>query len=396
MLRQADSFSFGHPESSRPVIILDTSAAVGEALSMIRVALKKMLYSFLVTKTKFNFICFCPQGRAFAFHSEMVPPLAQRLREAEDWLDNLRPVPCAGPLGGGPDLLEALRLAFAAGDQVDSVYLLTTGLSKRLHAERWLAEVRAGNVHGVPIHAIGIDSDAQAEVELRRLAEDSGGSSRQKRFNLQMPATSPADLRRPPSRPSRSSAEEVKMTISGQMDILDIMNQEEEAQSTTWIQEQQCANRVLLCTATQQPVLDEQEVKAAALRAEASSGRSTLQELVQNSRSHFASPARAHAQHVAAHLGPSPPRRGTDPLVAGSAALGKRAASQVAERKLPTMASPCEQPRRRQGAEVIRVSELKQAASTAAVGPCHASTRSGPRRACSARRTMPQTQPRFN
>lgn len=43
-----------------------------------------MIYSFLVTKSKFNFIKFASNGGPVAFDGEMATPAVHRLREAED------------------------------------------------------------------------------------------------------------------------------------------------------------------------------------------------------------------------------------------------------------------------------------------------------------------------
>merc|ERR1719388_52364 len=46
------------------------------------------------------------------------------------------------------------------------------------------------------------------------------------------------------------------MTIGGQLSIIEVMIEEQKAQEFDWLEEQKCANRLLLTTATQQPVPD--------------------------------------------------------------------------------------------------------------------------------------------
>lgn len=58
---------------------------------------------------------------------------------SKEFLDGLRPLRSAGPAGGGPDVVEALRVALLA-PEADSVYLVTSGFSRRLDADRILSE----------------------------------------------------------------------------------------------------------------------------------------------------------------------------------------------------------------------------------------------------------------
>merc|ERR1719480_11587 len=58
-----------------------------------------------------------------------------------------------------------------------------------------------------------------------------------------------------------------RMTIGGQLSILEVMLQEQERQEADWLDEQQCAHRLLLTTSTQQPVPDPELARAARNRA---------------------------------------------------------------------------------------------------------------------------------
>jgi len=378
LLREADGEQFGQAEGNRPVIILDTSGPPGEALERrtlyTREAMKRMIYSFLVTKSKFNFIKFTPQGQAWRFDCEMAAPAAQRLREAEEFLDALRPVRPTGPRGGGPDLLDAMRHALSY--ESDSVYLVTSGLSKWVDPERFVSEVRARNLRNVPIHVIGVDvHDMKAELDLRRLAEESQGTFRQKRFDGP-PSFSAVEQRRPPL----PTPDGERMTIGGQVEVLDIMLGEEEAQSKSWLEEQRCANQLLLVTATQQAVPDPWQARQAALRrAEALAGqaqRPRLQQLLEakHGAAHQSVPGDAHpvksaaaalasglvpdSSHAALRRGGPGPRAASVP----------RPGAHGAEIRRPSVANPWDRPYLNPVTGVVRVSQLKQATEAAAKG----------------------------
>eukprot|EP00445_Apocalathium_hangoei_P042274 CAMPEP_0203971460 /NCGR_PEP_ID=MMETSP0359-20131031/98486_1 /ASSEMBLY_ACC=CAM_ASM_000338 /TAXON_ID=268821 /ORGANISM="Scrippsiella Hangoei, Strain SHTV-5" /LENGTH=744 /DNA_ID=CAMNT_0050909437 /DNA_START=57 /DNA_END=2288 /DNA_ORIENTATION=- len=380
LLREADGNSFGQVEGCRPIIILDTSGAAGEALQFIRPALKRMLYSFLVAKGKFNFIKFSNQGQPYAFDAEMAAPSQQRLREAEEWLDSLRPVRSAAATGGGPDLLEAIRLAVSARD-VDVVYVLTPGLSRRSDAERFQAEVRARNLRNLPIHIIGIDCESKAELDLRRLASASQGSFRLKRFDGPMAFPSAE-----PRRPAPQQASREKLSIGGQVNILDIMLEEEDGQSRRWLEEQKCANQLLLATATQQPVPDSRQARLSALRmAENIAQRPRLQDLVEGSSAPFAGSGSLAAAAALAGGGSGTAALATVAACASSLAEASlcggrggpgprshrpRATSQQrcageADIRRPSVANPWDRPYLHAATGVVRVSELKKAVDAA-------------------------------
>jgi len=358
LLREADCSNFGYVDGNRPMIIVDTSGAVGEVLPLVRAALKRLIYSFLVTKSRFNFMKFSSSGRPVAFDGEMVSPSAPRLREAEEFLDALRHVRSAGPAGGGPDLLEALRLALAAPD-VDSVYLVTSGLSRRLDAERFISDVRAGNARALPIHVIGIECDRRAELDMRRLADDNRGSFRQKRFDGPL-AFNPSEPRRPPM----SQSADQQMTIQGQADILQILLEEETMQCDMWLEEQKCANQLLLVTATQQPVV-EQDTRSSARSLRPQRPASLKEQMGATETLARTAPAAA----LASPRSRQGPRRGaTQPGQRGRASSQPQAtgtAASVGVRR-PSVANPWDRPYLNSG--VVRVSQLKQAADAAARG----------------------------
>lgn len=191
-----------------------------------------------------------------------MPPTAQKLREAEEFVENLRPV------RGNADLLEAMRWALEPTD-ADTVYLLTSGWPKRTDVNYILADLRARNVREVPIHIIGVNCEPQMELSLRRLAEQNSGSFRQKRFDLSAKVLAEKALESATSsrsRPARLHEDDERLTIGGQIDIIEVMLQEAEVHTIDWLEEQKCANRLLFSSASQQAVPDCDQARQAAKR----------------------------------------------------------------------------------------------------------------------------------
>merc|ERR1711963_155465 len=176
LMSEAGSPAFGMVEGFRPIVLIDSSAAVGESLVYIRAALKRILYSFMVAKSKFNFVKFTAQGRPVMWESSMVAPTAHKLREAEEWLDAVK------PLCSSPDILQGLLMALTPLE-VDAVYVLSAGFPRRADVEYILGTVRSKNIRDVPVHVIGIECEPGAELDLHRLAEENRGSFRHKRFD---------------------------------------------------------------------------------------------------------------------------------------------------------------------------------------------------------------------
>eukprot|EP00442_Polarella_glacialis_P025858 CAMPEP_0115130620 /NCGR_PEP_ID=MMETSP0227-20121206/52589_1 /TAXON_ID=89957 /ORGANISM="Polarella glacialis, Strain CCMP 1383" /LENGTH=699 /DNA_ID=CAMNT_0002535903 /DNA_START=58 /DNA_END=2155 /DNA_ORIENTATION=- len=264
LIEEADEGQFGQVEGFRPIIVIDTAGALGENLLIVKAALKRMLYSFMVAKSRFNIVAFNGQGRATAWEDRLVPPVAQKLREAEDFLDSLRP-------GGarGTDILEAMGWALEPSD-ADAVYLLSSGFPKRADVPYCLASIRSRNMRQLPIHVIGVDCDTKSELDLRRLAEENRGSFRQKKFNLRASVSMPVSELLAASghvkQPSGRKNGDQRLTVGGQVDVLEIMIRDQEEQRTDWLEEQKCANRILLSSASQQPVPDAEQARYAAGR----------------------------------------------------------------------------------------------------------------------------------
>lgn len=390
LIEEANSEGFGTMcGGARPIIVVDTSGATGLALPYVKAGLKRMLYSFLVAKSKFNFIQFSSRGQPFAFDQDMAPPAAQRLREAEEWIDSMRLVRRSpGPLGTGPDLLESLRLAVSARE-VDVVYLVTSGLSPRCDPDYFRVEVHARNLREIPIHVIGVDCEGNAELNLRRLAEENKGTFRHKRFNV--PETFSSGPKRVYSGEPHLGG---GLTIGGQIEILTVMSREDECQAEMWVEEQKCANQLLLATSTQTPVPDPKTARQAALRAtELPALRPRMQDLgcggPKTTRSEVP-PAALHGQgatnasmqalaSTAAAVAESKlfGDRGTTPRHGRrtrsqrrtrSSSQGRVMGQGFVESRRPSVANPWDRPTVRTNTGVLKISQLRDMAKAAAAG----------------------------
>jgi hypothetical protein len=309
--------TFCQAESFRPVVVVDTSGAVGDCLPCVRAGLKRMLYSMMVAKSKFNFVGFSPQGRPISLENSMVPPTAKRLRRAEEWLDALRPVRGSVDIAGG--LHQALAMP-----EADSVYFLSSGISRKANLAYILSDIRMRNVRDLPIHVVGVDCDDAGELALQRLAEQSTGSFRQKRFygpDLDAVARS---SRAPAPLTDAEESDDARLTIGGQLDIIDIMSNEHSIMEADWLEEQKCANRVLLSTSSTSAVFSSDDMRELKRQALADSERSLHasgsfpRSLCQRSGS---LPPPLEASQRPASRGP--PLAGSRPVV-GSAGCGLR------------------------------------------------------------------------
>lgn len=285
LLSEIELPTFAQVEGHRPTILIDNSGGVGESLVFVREAMKRMLYSFIVAKSKFNLLSFSDKGEAFAWANGMVPPTAQVLREAEEWLSGLRSVRPSRPA----NFLEGVHLALGH-PEADVVYILTSGLPRRCGLDYALRTLRSVNVREVPIHIIGVDCDSKAQLDLRRLAEDNHGCFRHKRFD-RAHAGRPSPLSTMPVEITATLGagdnDDARLTIGGQLSILDVMIEEQESHKVDWLEEQKCANRLLLTTATQCPVPTADQAlelhKRAAVRERELSQSFRLQELLEAS-----------------------------------------------------------------------------------------------------------------
>jgi hypothetical protein len=295
LLSETDLPTFGQVEGFRPTILIDNSGMVGENLVFLKTAMKRILYSFLVAKSKFNLLKFSPQGNPVAWANGMVPPTAQVLREAEEFLDSLQPV----RPNHSSKLLEGVQMALAH-PEADVVYVLTSGLPRRCSLDIAVRTLRSMNIKDLPLHIVGIQCDPKAELELRRLAEDNQGSFRHKRFDRS--SSSVAGVDSAALATLCNDSDDTHLTISGQLSILEIMLDEEERHTVDWLEEQKCANRLLLTTMSQTAVPTADQAHATyqrhaiqEVRKQMGNSQSRLQELVE---AHVANASTHYSTHA--------------------------------------------------------------------------------------------------
>merc|ERR550514_1311461 len=225
LLQEAVGQNFNSCETFRPVFILDTANLHGDYLTYVQAAMKRLLYGFVSGKSLFNFVHFPSEARGLArtCASAMVPPCASALREAEEFLETLAHAKRV-------NLLDGIKCALQF--ECDSIYLLSSGFDPRYDPNFLLQAVRSLNLREVQISVIGIDVPSKEdEIFLRRLAETNRGD---------------------------------KMTIGGQKRIAEVIYEEHKRHESMWLEEQKCANRLLLASATQgaiPAVKDEREVR---------------------------------------------------------------------------------------------------------------------------------------
>jgi len=352
LLSEADMPTFGQVEGHRPTIVIDNSGATGESLVFIRSALKRLLYSFFVAKSRFNLLKFSPNGKPTAWANGMVPPTAQVLREAEEFLDGIRPV----KHNHSANLLEGVQLALAH-PEADAVYVLTSGLPRRCSLETALRSLRSMNIRDLPLHIVGVECEPKAELELRRLAEDNHGSFRHKRFTVgqntfasSLGSSGSVDIKQSVG---SNDNDDARLTISGQQTILEIMVDEQEMHTVDWLEEQKCANRLLFTTQSQQAVPDAAEARGIYQRAVLSDQKRQSRD----SDSHL-------QQLVDAHIGRPSPLAPLAPVAAagyGAGAERRRAAARASSQpraaadgiRRPSVVNPWDRP----GA-VIKTSQM--------------------------------------
>merc|ERR1719353_1706787 len=230
-------------ENFRPVILVDTANIHGEQLLYVQAALKRLLYGFLAGKSLFNFVYFPKEARGLArpWATGMVPPAASSLREAEEFLETLEPAHRV-------NLLDGIKTALSL--ECDAIYLLSSGYDRRYDPNFLLQAVRSLNLREVSIFTIGIDVNTdQDEVFLRRLAESNHGDYKAKALVQQ--ATASLGCSQGMRKPAVSHPRTTKMTIGGQAKIVDVIFEEHKRHEALWLEEQKCANRLLLASASQ-------------------------------------------------------------------------------------------------------------------------------------------------
>jgi len=250
LMIESENPVLGTIRGSRPVLIIDTAASSSKNLSYLRAVVKKALRNTLVTKHSFNIISFFgARGAERGFASTLISPAQQALLDAEEWLDQLVVVPKT-------HLLDGLRLALA-DPHVDSIYVLSSGESLRAGDDVTLParNLQSINVRMVPIHCVGIDCSGPAELALRHVAEANRGTFGIKRFTAAQSSVCAYDHNWTSWRTEavNTAAKKIeedfkaqKLTIGGQLTIVEVMISEEQQKLDTWLQEFECCERLLV------------------------------------------------------------------------------------------------------------------------------------------------------
>lgn len=239
-------------DGARPVVVVDTSGAAGRHLSFIKAALKRALYAHLTSKEAVQLVRFLPAtGEPRPWSSDMVPPTDKALRAAEDWIEGLVPV-------ASGRLLAAVKCALSF-PEADSVYLISSAEVDKGHHDSVITGVRALNGREVAIHTTGIEPDPLGELLLRNVAESNHGDFTLKSFG-QQPAKSAfcstdsrwsswrTNLVNEKAKQLSDNFKKQRLSIGGQMKIIEVMQLEEKGKERAWRDEWNCAQRLLMAS----------------------------------------------------------------------------------------------------------------------------------------------------
>lgn len=222
----------------------------------VQASLKRLLYNWCSGKSLFNLVHYTRRshGTAKSWASEMVPPSAQALREAEAFLETIAPVDKV-------NLLDGIRCALQ--QECDAVYIISSGPDPRMDPNMLLQAVRQLNLREAAIYTIGVDSEPQAEEFLRRLAETNHGEFRAKPITTR--ALYEGNNIQPTAKGGRERATRDKLnrklTLGGQTKIVEVMVEEHTRHEGLWLEEQKCANLLLLASMTQGAVPGPQDAR---------------------------------------------------------------------------------------------------------------------------------------
>jgi len=262
VMMEVDRPLFTKLDGSNPVIVVDTSGAVGKHLTFVKAALKRALFAHAHGKTALQLIRFAPTtGEPRLWAQGMVPPTEEALQAAEDWIDTLAPVSSAR-------LFNAVRYA-AAHQEADAIHILSSGESDQLQHDSVLQQIRAVNTREIAIHTLGVDPNSLGELLLRNIAESNHGDFTLKSFSeggssayCQQDAKWTSwrtNLVNEKSKQLSDSFKKQKMSIGGQIKIIEVMQREEKQKERSWHEEWKCAQRLLLASESRKSTLDDRD-----------------------------------------------------------------------------------------------------------------------------------------
>lgn len=250
VMMEADRPLFPKIDGSRPVIIIDTSGPAGKHLPFVKAALKRALHAQLASCAAFQFIRFAASGgEPHLWAQEMVPPTDEVLQSAEEWIENLVPASKAVLLNG---------IRYALGHEAaDVVYVLSSAEVDKSHHDSVLTGIRALNSREVAIHTIAVDPGPMGELLLRNIAESNHGDIVIKFFDELAARNACAtgdprwkswrtNLVNEKSKQLSDTFKKQKLSIGGQIKIIDVMQREERQKENMWREERNCAQRLLI------------------------------------------------------------------------------------------------------------------------------------------------------
>ena len=135
----------GSVEGFRPIFIIDTGGAMARNMDYLRSSMKRLLYTYVVMKSKFTFITFDKNGRAKAWTNDMLPTGSNILREAEVYIDELRPRRNHG------NILDAMRLATSFAE-CDVLFHVCAGVELVNDTRLLRRQLKTVNAAEIPVH----------------------------------------------------------------------------------------------------------------------------------------------------------------------------------------------------------------------------------------------------
>ena len=230
-----------------PVVIIDTSSAVGEHLFYVKAGVKRALHVHMPKKDGFQMIRFDQRGEPRLWAQDMMVPAENALQKAEDWVDQLVPVERS-------NVVEALR--FALTFRCDEIYIISSANFRQIDHDKILATIRFLNKREAAIHTIGVEPDAHGELLLRNISEGNHGDFTLKSFRSEgignaIPGQDSkwtswrTILVNAKAKEMSNSFKQQTMTIGSQIRVLEVLLKEEGKFEEAWHEERICVVRLL-------------------------------------------------------------------------------------------------------------------------------------------------------
>jgi len=234
-----------------PCIVIDASG-MRERLPFVKASLKRTMYQFIPEMEGFNLISALQNGPQ-SFGHQVIAPDTTNMSQADDWIDAIERK-AAGT--STIRLHEAMRLALSY-PEVDEIWVISgaVGLNDVVQNTALLQNIKSWNVRDIKINTISIDADSVGELLMRNMAVTNNGKFTMKRFDgslnsrRRMVENLDPSMHAPKGQNKWSHLledfQKQRLTIGGQVRIVDIMTDEEKQREAFWKQEWKCANKLL-------------------------------------------------------------------------------------------------------------------------------------------------------